>query len=83
MNLTFMRWLRDPDMAMLSRSVQTWYKHFDAKPDERASEVLCEAAIDLFHQGHNTQDELVTLLISRYPGPEAILINAPTSASVH
>ncbi|CAN7672337.1 hypothetical protein LJR258_005235 [Rhizobium sp. LjRoot258] len=75
------RRIRDNDMAMLSRSVQTWYKHYRATPNERASEMLCSAAISLFNQGHNTQEELTTLLIARYPGPTAVLINAPTSRS--
>nr|WP_223217348.1 hypothetical protein [Rhizobium cauense] len=79
----FGRSIKDSDMVMLSRSVQGWYKYFDVKPDERASEVLCSAAIDLFNLGHLTEDELVAELISRYPGPAAVLVNSPTSASTH
>lgn len=79
----FGRRIRETDMAMMSSSVQSWYKHFDIKPNERASEVLCSAAIDLFNEGHLTHDDLVEELIARYPGPEAVLVNSPTSASTH
>lgn len=79
----FVRSIRESDMEILSRSVQSWYKYFDVKPDAKASEVLCSAAIDLFHLGYITHDELVGGLISRYPGPAAILVNSPTSASTH
>ncbi|CCM78143.1 conserved hypothetical protein [Rhizobium mesoamericanum STM3625] len=76
------RRIRDSEMAMLSRSVQTWYRHYKAKPDERASEMLCSAVIDLFNKGHHTQEELTSILITRYPGPTAILTNAPTSSAI-
>ncbi|RDJ03834.1 hypothetical protein B5K06_28340 [Rhizobium grahamii] len=68
--------IQDADMAMLSRSVKLWYNHYGAAPDEQASRTLCSAAIDLFLQGHSTQEELTSLLISRFPGPQATLTHA-------
>ncbi|MBB3317671.1 MULTISPECIES: hypothetical protein [unclassified Rhizobium] len=73
----------DAEMALLSRSVQTWYKHFQAAPDLRASETLCGAAIDLFNQGHRTQEELASILIERYPGLAATLVTSSTAITIH
>jgi len=72
------RRIRDSEMAMLSQSVLNWYSHYRAAPDENASKILCSAAMDLFAQGHRTQEELTSLLISRFPGPPATLTDAPT-----
>ncbi|EPE96824.1 hypothetical protein [Rhizobium grahamii] len=69
------------ELALLSHSVQTWYKHFEAAPDLRASETLCSAAIDLFNQGHRTEEELTAILIERYPGLAAILVTS--SIAIH
>ncbi|EPE96256.1 hypothetical protein RGCCGE502_21265 [Rhizobium grahamii CCGE 502] len=73
----------EADLAVLSLSVQLWYRHFKAEPDEKTSEVICSAAIDLFNQGHRTQEELTRILIARFPGVFGSIANAPTSIAVH
>ena len=79
----FVRSIRGTEMAMLSQSVQGWYKHYKAVPDEWGCELLCSAAIDLFNEGHETQEELTSLLIARYPGPAAMIIHARSSSAHH
>ncbi|MBW9116534.1 hypothetical protein JNB88_23150 [Rhizobium cauense] len=73
----------EADLAVLSLSVQSWYRHYKAKPDDRTSEVICSAAVDLFNRGHRTQEELTGMLIARFPGVPVAHVNAPTSVAVH
>jgi|APAra7269096714_1048519.scaffolds.fasta_scaffold06083_3 hypothetical protein len=78
-----LRPIGNADMKMLSRSVQIWYRYYGAKPDQRSSKQLCQAAIALFNQGYNTTEELARLLINKYPGPVSVLANAPSSIAIH
>jgi len=73
----------EADLAVLSLSVQSWYRHYKAKPDDRTSEVICSAAVDLFNRGHRTQEELTGMLIARFPGVPVAHVNPPTSVAVH
>ncbi len=74
---------RQNAMKMLSSAVQRWYRHYSDEHDERTSDVLCQATIALFEQGHRSEDEIVTLLIGSYVGLDSTRVNAPTSSSVH
>ncbi len=73
----------DADLDVLSLSVQSWYRHCKARPDDRTSQIICSAAVDLFNRGHRTQEELTSMLIARFPGTPIRSVNAPTSAAVH
>ncbi|MBB3545511.1 MULTISPECIES: hypothetical protein [unclassified Rhizobium] len=73
----------ESDLAVLSQAVQSWYRHFKAKPDEKTSEVICSAAIVLFNQGHRTQEDLTRILIARFPNLAGSIANAPTSIAIH
>ena len=68
---------------MLSEAVQAWYRYYEVKPDEQASAVLCSAAIDLFHQGYHSADDIAIVLIGTYIGKLSTRINAPSSTSLH
>ena len=74
---------RQADFRMLSKAVQAWYNHYDECPDEKTSQVLCAAALELHREGLMTSDEVATKLIDRYVGIFSTRVNAPTSASVH
>ena len=73
----------EADLAVLSLSVQSWYRHYRAKPDDRTSEVICSAAVDLFNRGHRTQEELTGMLIARFPLASVDIFIAPASPVVH
>jgi len=73
----------EADLAVLSLSVQSWYRHYRAKPDDSTSEVICSAAVDLFNRGHRTQEELTRILIARFPGAPVTYVNAPTAGALH
>lgn len=73
----------DPDFKMMSEAVQAWYRFYEVDPKHGLSEVLCQAAIDLYHDGHRTSDDIATALIGTYVGIQAMRVNAPTSAAVH
>ena len=38
----------EPDIALLSKAVQHWYHFYEVPPDDRASDILCHAALDLY-----------------------------------
>lgn len=59
--------VQETEWAVLSMSVQSWFRHYRAKPDDKTSEIICSAAIDLFNRGHRTQEELTSILIARFP----------------
>lgn len=73
----------DPDFKMMSEAVQAWYRFYEIDPRNGLSEVLCQAAIDLYRGGHHSSDDIATALIGNYVGLDATRVNAPTSASVH
>jgi hypothetical protein len=75
--------VREGDLRIVSGAVQTWYRHYRVTPNEEASQVLCSTAVNLFNQGHRTQGELSTLLITKFIGKNSVRINAPTSSSKH
>ncbi|ACS59929.1 hypothetical protein [Rhizobium leguminosarum] len=75
--------LQTKDVNVLTEAVRTWYRHNRVTPTERATELLCSAAVDLFSQGHRTPEELVTLLIMKFDSPLSLKINAATSTAHH
>jgi hypothetical protein len=72
-----------PGFRMMSEAVQAWYRFYEVRPDDRCSNVLCQAAIDLYQGGLRTVDDIATTLIGSYVGVYATRVNAPTSLSVH
>ena len=73
----------ETELAVLSLSVQSWYRHYKAKPDDKRSEMICSAALDLFNRGHRTQEELTGMLIARFPLASVDIFIAPASPVVH
>ena len=74
---------QDSEYRLTSEAVQTWYRFYEVSPDDRASHVLCTAAIDLYQHGYRTADDIATMLIGTYVGIWSTKVNASTSASVH
>ncbi|NKL81316.1 hypothetical protein [Rhizobium leguminosarum] len=75
--------LRTKDVNVLSEAVRTWYRHNHVAPTERATQLLCSAAIDLYSQGHRTPEELAALLIIRFDSPYSLQVTAATSTAHH
>jgi hypothetical protein len=75
--------LSDKDFRMLSEAVQQWYRHYEVRPDERASNALCSKALDLYNEGYRTADDIATMLIGTFFGLWSTRANAATSVSVH
>ncbi|MGO6882896.1 hypothetical protein ACC702_10740 [Rhizobium ruizarguesonis] len=75
--------LQTKDVNVLSEAIRTWYQHNHVTPTERATQLLCSAAMDLYSQGHRTPEELATLLITRFDSPYSLKINATTSTARH
>ena len=73
----------ETELAVLSLSVQSWYRHYKAKPNDRTSEMICSAALDLFNRGHRTQEELTRILITRFPLATVDIFVDPASPVVH
>jgi hypothetical protein len=71
------------EFRLMSEAVQAWYRFYEVSPDDRASHVLCNAAIDLYNDGYRTVDDIATVLIGTYVGIWSTKINAATSTSVH
>jgi len=68
---------------LMSEAVQAWYRFYAESPENHASQVLCNAAIDLYHDGYLTVDAIAASLIGTYVGICSTKVNAPTSASIH
>ncbi|MEH7910153.1 hypothetical protein V7798_22945 [Rhizobium laguerreae] len=75
--------LRTKDANVLTEAIRTWYRHNRVTPTERATQLLCSAAADLYSRGHRTPEELATLLITRFDGPYSLQVNAATSTAHH
>ncbi|KAF5887783.1 MULTISPECIES: hypothetical protein [Rhizobium] len=75
--------LRTKDVNVLTEAIRTWYRHNRVMPTERATQLLCSAAADLYSQGHRTPEELATLLITRFDSPYSLQVNAATSTAHH
>lgn len=73
----------DPGFRMMSEAVQAWYRFYEVSPDDRATEMLSSAAIDLYNEGYRSADEIATMLIGSYVGIWSTRVNAPTSAALH
>ncbi len=74
---------RQPDFRAMSEAVQIWYRFYEVPPNERSSQVLCEAAISLYNEGYRSVDEIATALIGTYIGLWSTKVNAPTSSAIH
>lgn len=70
-------------VSLISEAVQSWYSFYEVDPDDRASDVLRKAALELFAEGHCTSEDIATHLIGSYVGKWATRVNAPSSSSVH
>ncbi len=73
----------EQDFRMMSRAVQRWYRFYEVNPTNKASTVLCSAAIELFNGGCRSSDDMATTLIASYVGLAATWVNAPSSQAVH
>lgn len=73
----------DSEFRMMSEAVHAWHRFYKVSVDDQASEVLCNAAVDLYNQGYQTAGDIATVLIETYVGIPSTKINAPASASVH
>lgn len=73
----------DPDFKTMSEAVQAWYRFYQIDSRRGLSDLLCQAAIDLYREGHRSSDDIATVLIGTYVGIDATRVNAPTSAAVH
>ena len=71
------------DVGLLSDAVRTWYRHNGVAPTQASTQLLCSAVVEFYNQGHKTREELTTLLIMKFDSPNALKINAPSSASHH
>jgi len=67
----------------LSDAVQIWHMHYGVAPTEHSTQVLCEAVVGYYSEGHKTREELTTLLITRFHGQHSLKINAPSSSATH
>jgi hypothetical protein len=63
--------------------VQAWYRFYEVDPKDGLSDVLRQAAIDFYQEGHRNSDDIATALIGTYVGVHAIRVNAPTSVALH
>ncbi len=73
----------DAKAALITAAVKEWYDFYDVKPDDQASEALCNAALGFIRSGHETSDDVATLLIGLFVGKWSTRVNAPTSHAVH
>lgn len=73
----------DVDTEIVSQAVSDWLRYYEVSPDEKALRVLARVAGELFLGGYRSPDDLSTCLIGTYIGRWSLMVNAPTSASVH
>lgn len=71
------------DCRMLAEAVLQWYSFYDVPPDDQASSTLVGAALEFFHDGYHTTEDIAVMLIGTYIGIWSTKINAPTSAAIH
>lgn len=71
------------EYRMLAEVVLQWYSFYDVPPDDEASSALVAAALDFFHDGYHTAEDLAVMLIGTYVGIWSTKINAPSSAAIH
>ncbi|AUW42658.1 hypothetical protein [Rhizobium leguminosarum] len=75
--------LDKPDFKTMSEAVQAWYRYYEVDPKDGLSDVLRQATIEFYQEGHRTSDDIATALIGTYVGIHATRVNAPTSAALH
>lgn len=73
----------DVDPEIVSYSVGAWFRYYEVDPDEKALATLVRIAGELYAEGYRSADDLSTCLIGTYIGRWSLMVNAPTSASVH
>ncbi|TAX87418.1 hypothetical protein [Rhizobium leguminosarum] len=71
------------DLDVVSQAVTAWFRFYELDPDEQSIEILARAAGELYVFGYHSADDLATSLIGTYIGRWSLMVNAPTSASVH
>ncbi len=71
------------ECRILAEAVLQWYSFYEVAPDDEASSTLVAAALEFFHDGYHTADDLAVRLIGTYVGIWSTKINAPTSAAIH
>jgi hypothetical protein len=74
---------KEPEFKTMSDAVQAWYRFCDLDPKDGLSNVLFQAAIDFYNEGHRSTDDIAAALIGTYVGIHATRVNAPTSAALH
>ncbi|MFW8643653.1 hypothetical protein ACOJBO_17575 [Rhizobium beringeri] len=50
----------EPVVAVVSEAVRRWFEFYEVPLDERASDMLCSAAISLYGDGYQTVDDIAT-----------------------
>lgn len=71
------------DLDVVSQAVTDWFRFYEVDPDQQAIQILARAAGELYLGGYHSADDLATSLIGTYIGRWSLMVNAPTSASVH
>ncbi|WP_246705533.1 hypothetical protein [Rhizobium sp. P40RR-XXII] len=71
------------DCQMLAEAVLQWYHFYEVPPDDEASRALVGAALEFFHDGYHTTEDIAVMLIGTYIGIWPTKFNAPTSAAIH
>ncbi len=74
--------MHDTDLLILSRAVREWYQYYDVDPDEQASKVLNDVAVELFDQGHRSVEGIATVLIENYVGPWSMKADIKASNTI-
>jgi hypothetical protein len=71
------------DVDVVSEAVTAWFRFYGLDPCEKSLSALAQAAGQLYLGGNRSADDLATSLIGTYIGRWSLMVNAPTSASVH
>jgi hypothetical protein len=77
------RVLNRSDFEVMTIAINAWYRHFKLSANDRDTNILCAAALELFHLGNTQSEELAVGLLERFPSAELVKQNAVSSASVH
>jgi hypothetical protein len=59
---------KEADISLLSEAAQHRDNFYEVSPDDRASDILCSAALELYQEGYRSLEDLVTMLIGTYAG---------------
>ncbi|WP_156392892.1 hypothetical protein [Rhizobium sp. Root1220] len=51
---------KQPDFRAMCEAAQNWYRFYEVPRHELSSQVLCNAAINLYNEGYRSVDDLAT-----------------------